>query len=194
MTAGIPQRLLCCQSFLRSHKAVPSSHRGSRPSSHFFISTMSLRHILNDEPLTTHSRQSYPSPSRIVVGEQHAHPGKELSPPLRSPTLPYSSQRLASGSHDSRPYYRPVPYDVGWDSRSADRTPDEHPSYASERSYERDRVASPAESETVEPKEEEVAVASKKRRRGGHQDSEYLPTKGKRVSFSSVPLFFRLMI
>jgi hypothetical protein len=157
---------------------------------------MSLRHILNDEPLTTHSRQSYPSPSRIVVAEQHAHPGKEFSPRLRSPTLPYSSQRLASGSHESRPYYRPVPYDVGWDSRSADRTPDEHPSYASERStrsYDRDRVVSPVESETAEPHEEEVPVASKKRRRGGHQDSEYLPTKGKRVSFSSVHLFFQLM-
>jgi hypothetical protein len=157
---------------------------------------MSLRHILNDEPLTTHSRQSYAPPSRIVVAEQHAHPGKELSPRLQSPTLPYSSQRLASGSHDSRPYYRPVSNELGWDSRSADRTPDEHPSYASERSirsYDRDRVASPVESETAEPQEEEVAVASKKRRRGGHQDSEYLPTKGKRVSFSSVPLFFRLM-
>ncbi|KIM48080.1 hypothetical protein M413DRAFT_62469 [Hebeloma cylindrosporum] len=141
---------------------------------------MSLRHILNDEPVTAHSRQPYPSPSRIVVAEQHAHPAKELSPPPVSPTLPYSSQRLANGPHDSRPYYRPG-YDTGWDSRSADRTPDEHPSYASERSYDRDRLASPVEPETAEPQEEEVAVASKRRRRG-HQDSEYLPTKGKRAS------------
>jgi len=155
---------------------------------------MSLRHILNDEPPTAHSRQPYPPPSRIVVAEQHAHPGKELSPRLRSPTVPYSSQRLASGSHVSRPYHHLAPHDMGWDSRSADRTPDEHLSYASERSirsYDWDHLASPVESETAE-QEEELIVASKKRRRG-HQDSEYLPTKGKRVSFTFATLFFRLM-
>jgi hypothetical protein len=113
-----------------------------------------------------------------------------------SPTPPYSSQQ-PHGFHDSRPYYRPTPYDAGWDSRSADWTPDEHPSYASElsiRSYDRDPFASPVESQTAGPQEEEIAVASKKRRKGGDQDTEYKPTKGKRVSFLFVPLFLWLMI
>ncbi|KDR85120.1 hypothetical protein GALMADRAFT_218196 [Galerina marginata CBS 339.88] len=147
---------------------------------------MSLRHILNDEPLPVHSRQPYAAPPRMASGDPPMYPeDRGLSPRTASPPGPYLSPRQSRESHSSRAYYRhPTQHDPGWDSRSGDWTPEELPSYASDRrrySYDRDRLVSPLEPQPTYPQDQEHDVISKKRRKGD-QDSDYLPTKTRRTS------------
>ncbi|KAF8973906.1 SNF2 family DNA-dependent ATPase [Flammula alnicola] len=152
---------------------------------------MSLRHILNDEPVPVHSRQPYAAPSRMVSGDQPVYPADSaLSPRPGSPPRSYSAQRQTREPHTGRSYYRPTAstqYDPGWDSRSGEWTPEEHPSYASEHArysydHDHDRVVSPVDPQPPTPQEEEHDIISRKRRKGADQDSEYVPTKPRRVN------------
>ncbi|KAF9474476.1 hypothetical protein BDN70DRAFT_884789 [Pholiota conissans] len=146
---------------------------------------MSLRHILNDEP---GPRQPFTIPSRMPSGD-HAE-DSVVSPRPTSPSRPYLSQRQPREVPETRSYYRPSvtgQHDPNWDSRFGDWSIDDTSSYVEQHRYPylQDRVISP-----VEPPlgEEEHDVMSKKHRKGGDQDSDYLPTKPRRMSQRKVSL------
>ncbi|KAF8912786.1 SNF2 family DNA-dependent ATPase [Gymnopilus junonius] len=136
---------------------------------------MSLRHILNDEP----PAPPYAPPSRTASVDHPAYPeDRPFSPPQ---TL--SSPRHGRDPHSGRPYYRPsTQYDQGWEAHSSEWAPEERPSFAADHrrySFDKGRPMSPNDASL--PLEDEHDVVSRKRRKGGEQDSEYLPTKQRRT-------------
>lgn len=150
---------------------------------------MSLRHILNDEPPPVHPRQSYAAPSRMSSADHPPYPeDPRLSPQPGSPSRLYLTQRQPREVPEPRSYYRPSvtgQHDASWDSRVGDWPTDDTPSYASEQQrypYDRDPVVSPIEAPQPLPQQDEQDVISKKRRKGGDHDADYMPVKPRRVS------------
>ncbi|KAH9486801.1 Chromatin-remodeling ATPase INO80 [Psilocybe cubensis] len=151
---------------------------------------MSLRHILNDEPHTAHSRQAFAATSRMPSGEPPVFPeDRTLSPHPGSPSPPYLSPRHSREPlSSSRTHYRSsAQNDLSRDSRSGDWTAEEHPSYPIEHrsySYDEDSSVVPVEPQHNYPPEGESDVVSKKRRKGGDKMkyAVFEPTNPRRMS------------
>ena len=148
---------------------------------------MSLRHILNDEPPPVLPRQPYVAPSRMSSADHPPYPeDPRLSPQPGSPSRPYLRQ--SREAPEPRSYYRPSvigQHDTSWDSRPGDWPTDDAAPYASEQRrypYDRDSVVSPIDVPQPLPQQDEQDVISKKRRKGGDHDADYMPTKPRRVS------------
>jgi len=142
---------------------------------------MSLRHILNDEPVPLHAQ--YPPSSHTFSSNEHMTYTEDLGPP--SPPRSYVSQRHSREPSTAHHYYHPPSqHEPEWDPRSNHWSPERRP-YASEDSryaYDQDHVVSPVEPSTAYPLEDDQDhdVISKKRRKGD-EDPEYMPSKPKRV-------------
>ncbi|KAF8167976.1 SNF2 family DNA-dependent ATPase [Crassisporium funariophilum] len=112
-----------------------------------------------------------------------------MSPHPVSPPGSYTSLRQSLETHSSRTQHRPAgQYDgPGWDARSREWSPEDHPRHISQRQHyphEQERLVSA--SETIPTyQEDDHDVISRKKRKGGELDAEYLPTKPRRVSSSS---------
>lgn len=150
---------------------------------------MSLRHILNDEPLPVHSRPPYASPRMPLADQPSYLEDSRHTPQLGSPSRSYPSQRQPREVPTNRSYYRPSvtgQHDTSWDARSGEWAAEDSLAYASEQHlllYDQDQVISPLDPPPQLPQLDEQGVISKKRRKGGDNDAEYLPTKPRRVSF-----------
>ncbi|KAF9569693.1 hypothetical protein CPC08DRAFT_652613 [Agrocybe pediades] len=135
---------------------------------------MSLRHILNDEPPPANSRQSYTPSAHVPSADPHNYSDDHPHSPLRSP-------RHTKDVQSSRPHYRPsAQYDPPWDNRSAD-----YPPHVNERHhypYDQEHAISPIDPPPEQPPDEDYELTSRKRRKAGDQDSDYMPTKPRRMS------------
>ncbi|PPQ89378.1 hypothetical protein CVT25_002196 [Psilocybe cyanescens] len=150
---------------------------------------MSLRHILNDEPLPMHSRQPYAASSGMPSGDSPMYPeDNALSPRADSPSQSYLSPRHSREPFSSRTHYHPpAQSDLSRDSRPGEWTPEEHPSYAVDHrtySYDEDHAVAPVEPQHNYPPEGEPDVVAKKRRKGGDKLKYTLhePTNPRRMS------------
>lgn len=143
---------------------------------------MSLRHILNDESVPVH-RSPYPSSSRTFPGE-HAHYSNDARHPPRSlsPPRSYVSQHYSPESSSGQPYYQST---TQYEPRSKEWSSEVHTPYVGDGgqySYDQDHIVSPVEgSSNYALDDEENDVTSKKKRKGVDEDTEYLPSKPRRV-------------
>ena len=117
---------------------------------------MSLKNILNHEPLSLHP---YP---RGPLGDQSPIPDDSRLSPLPSP----ASHTHSAEPHPSRIHNRSGPHhyeNLGWDTSSRDWNVDDH---ATERRYDEDRLVSPIEPQPDYTQRNDHDVLSRKRRRG----------------------------
>ena len=147
---------------------------------------MSLRHILNEDPDPVHARSLYPPSSLAFHSDQPSFSGDlGHSPHPPSPPGSYMSQPQSRELPAGR-QYDPVArhYDPEWESRSGQWSSAAYPStYTNEDtrySYDRDHVLSPVDPPSSFPQEEDDVI-SRKRRKGGDEDPEYMPSKPRRV-------------
>jgi hypothetical protein len=140
----------------------------------FLSSLMSLKNILNHEPLPLHP---YP---RVSLGDQSIHDDSRLSPLPSPPSHTHSAEPLSSTTHH-RSYEN-----IGWDSRSRDWNVDDH---TTEPRYDEDHLLSPIEPQPIYTQPTDNDVLSRKRRKGD-LDAEYMPAKPRRVPHTFVIMSF----
>ena len=142
---------------------------------------MSLRNILNHEPLPLHP---YPPSSSIPLPDKSPVPDEssQLSP-LPSPAS-HTSQLLSA---EPRIQHRSA-LQLGWDSRSADWNVDDHSIERPQYPYDEDPLVSPVDPHPSYPHQTETDPLSRKRRKG-NLDAEYVPTKPRRVRQTLVNYF-----
>jgi len=153
---------------------------------------MSLRHILNEEPPPTNSRHSYTPSSRVPSGDTTAYP--EDRPPSsrpNSPSQPYLSPRQARDMQ-SAGHYRLSEYETAWDPRSSEWPADESQSYPNHYPYDQEHTISPIDPPPEQLPGDSYDLTSRKKRKGGDQDSDYMPTKPRRVRVMNAARLFLL--
>jgi hypothetical protein len=126
---------------------------------------MSLKNILNHDPLSLHPY------SRVPLGDQSPIPDDSRLSPLPSP----ASHALSAEPHSSRIHYRSaLQYEnLGWDSCSRDWNVDDH---TTERRYDEDRLVSPIEPQPIYTQRSDHDVLSRKRRKAD-LNAEYKPRR-----------------